>query len=376
MNQRVYVPDADCIRKTGAGYLRSRWIALLITGFAMGLLFALHSLLLYLSNLRGSILEHNAALSAVLILLPMLGFGLYLYKDFMFRLTAYRWQDGDLVKGVIGPVNSSVVQEIVAGTASMAVLSSLVSAPDAMLCGCTSARLMSIRARILCNMNPDFAALTFDTDQYKKKRYPQPQRIRETKHHVVYRCADGKTLKLLKAYDMGPYKTDGKDHTTAGDTFKTLAILWLAALLIFSADYLYARSVTGTVEVNQTAAAEQLRLLEDYGYQVDEGGAAKSVGEHAAHLTLHHDRMGNLSYFSSDLYFTAGDSSARPIAQLLLTDLGAQFSPQDQEAFLTALDQFLSGDFSRPLTITAQNRDTELHLVPDGNTYFRIYNYR
>lgn len=241
MDNRVYVPDADCIRKTGADYFRSRWIALLAMSAITVFLSAAYALLLESRGLLGSFLQNSSVCMPALILLPLLGFGLNLRSDLLLRLTAYKWEDGNLVRGVIGPVSRCITEQLAAGTVTLNTFGGLVSEADAVsCCSCSGAQLVSLRARMLCNADPEFAACTFDSPQYRKQVFLRPEPIRESRCKVVYRCADGKLLTVPKAYKMSPDSASGTQSSLAARSLSTLAALLLAALLLFSADYFFA----------------------------------------------------------------------------------------------------------------------------------------
>lgn len=364
----------DFLQRTGAGYYNALWISCLSWAFIMAAFSIVHAFLLSLFRFRGSVLGNSGILFAVLLTGPLLFFGYFLFRDLRIKMTAYRFENGNLVKGTIRKADQVPGELAAAGMLSGAALSHLFGGSDLSL---NAARAMAgfnvIGYLIRLNSNEKFVRSAFDTDWYRRKVYKNPALVKETRYHWIFRTEDGKTLRVIKAYDLMPHRAFGdRPRSVSRWTLGCLGIMTVLSFALYAGDFCYAASINNTVNETFQATVADLSFFEQYGYEIDHARCRKEVGDRYAELTLEIDRRGNVVRFFPDLYFTKGDPSAKPIAAFLMNDLGFQFSQADQAAFLEAVDRFVGGDFSQSLTIRAEGSNAELTVITDGKTYFRI----
>ena len=254
-------------------------------------------------------------------------------------MASYKLEDGRITRGYI----SRLVNIDEPGFGKLS------DAATALAAGRSAALIKMIRL----NMLPGIAEQYFDTDVYRKRVYTSPVLVKETRHTLVFRCDDGKKLRIPKVYEglCEPTRSGGLSFFARAGIAS--AAVFAIALTAAAADLAILSHKTRTEYAPSIAAAQESVSvdLEQYGFELIRSSTisstfAKPVGDRTSEVSYYYDKHGTIERTSVQLYYDASSENVEAELRAVIGSMNAGFAESDVDAFIAAVQSCISGEYN------------------------------
>ena len=182
-------------------------------------------------------LDMAGVLTVIIGFALMFGIGLFCFIQKL--MTAYIFEEGQIVRGKIvskGSISiSDLTAQVASGAGMLAGMTGLAGSNTTVL-AYDLGQMHSILSLIRANMAPGFADAFFGTELYRKKVYRNPRLLKHGKYTDTFLCDNNKKLRINRIYTgMAPMIPGQRGLSIAARVaLRSLLVLLICLLLSFT----------------------------------------------------------------------------------------------------------------------------------------------
>ena len=348
----IFFPSFKIERKTKAFNKYIWWFVALISMFSVSLvlLCMFHTFLCWFLNIVSSFIHDNFIF---VTFIPVILYILLSYQFLKFLsslMTSYKFEDGQITKGIIQKSNKIKGTDLIIDTALVTNMLKNVSNSSNVVASNTALNMNKIITLIRLNTKKEFVQKYFDTELYKKEVYKNPKLIKENKYSLIYTCDNKKKLVIPKIYD-GICDVDNEKETSF--LFRIAirsVIVFVIALFISIADLVIGYSNNTQ---NITTISNEVHILQEnltsYGYTCEKVNEkmytfSKSVGEKTSKISYYLDKNGNIDDVNIQLYYNSNYPNIEKELIYIISTINDEFNSSDISEFVSLVHQNIQGN--------------------------------
>lgn len=228
---------------------------------------------------------------------------------------------------------------------------------------------------ISLNMREGFAQEFFFTEAYKRKEYPNPQLIKETKRSYTYLCGKQK-IKIPKIYTGMDYSVqNAKEVSVFKRVVVRLLLMTAITITVLTADLAVGLGNNPTYLSHITQSAAKIESsLSAFGYQIQRHNntvywfekTASEKKDSSIQYTFRTD--GSIKDVSLEIYFNKSSQRVAEEIECILTSLNDGITQQQMDEFIAATQSTIEGEYeyrklySNNYTVTLGTSDGHAHV--------------